>query len=451
MRIAALALLAVWLLACGSGDSGEFGLTQIATPDGRTASIGNFYTDRACGLCHTRQLREASGSMHSVAHTDPLYRAFALLAKEEAGDEVYGWCSGCHSAAGVVSGYLPGMPDSSLPAEVKAGVSCDVCHQISGENWSSGPFDEPGNASFVLSPGHTKFGNIGNIEKHPAHDSQKIAFISTPEYCATCHSVIHPMNGLRVEHTYGEWKKSIYAEKGIRCQDCHMRTPADAVRIAKSLSPITERGFALPYGPERDVHPHWFVGANVDARTLSGSAVHAVMAEARLKSAATISLDVPDAIVAGGTLPVTAIVANVAAGHGLPTALTELREMWIMLEVLDADGGVLFEIGILDDHGEVSKGAVRFGAALADAEGKETFRAWEAVTFLWRRQVPPRGETRDVIEAKIPAGARGPLTLRAKLLYRTAPPHVVREVMKERAFVPRVVEMCRAEAVVAVR
>ena len=65
-------------------------------------------------------------------------------------DEIYGWCSGCHSVAGVVTGYLPAMPDEHLPPEAKAGVTCDTCHQISGTTWENGPWGEPGNASFVI-------------------------------------------------------------------------------------------------------------------------------------------------------------------------------------------------------------------------------------------------------------------------------------------------------------
>jgi len=451
MRLAALLAASICLLACGPGSSKGFGLTRLATADGKTASVDDFQLDRGCGFCHSRQNREASGSMHSVAHTDPLYRAFALLAKEEAGDEVYGWCSGCHSVAGVVTGYLPAMPDRNLPPEAKAGVSCDVCHQISGSTWEQGPYGEPGNASFVISPGRTKYGNIGDIEKQPAHDSKKLDLISTSEFCAGCHSVIHPTNGLFIEHTYGEWKKSVYAEKGIRCQDCHMRHPSDAAVVARDLEARPELGFAIPHGPERVVHDHRLVGANVDAGVLSGSTLHAELAVKRLKTAATIAVEHPAAVEAGTPFTVTTVVRNVGAGHGLPTALTELREMWILLEVLSGSGEVLFESGALDEHGEVTEGAIRFGAALADANGKATYRPWEATRFLWKKQVPPRGESRDPIVVTVPAGTKGKVTIRAKLLYRTAPPHVVKEVMGAKAFIPRVVSMCVAEAELQVK
>ena len=69
--------------------------------------------------------------MHSAAHTDPLYRSFAETARKEAGDKIYAFCSGCHSPAGVASGLIPRKTDADLPAEAKAGVTCDVCHSIS--------------------------------------------------------------------------------------------------------------------------------------------------------------------------------------------------------------------------------------------------------------------------------------------------------------------------------
>ena len=63
--------------------------------------------------------------------------------------------------------------------------------------------------------------------------------------------MIHPNNGLRIETTYEEWKASVYAENDIQCQDCHMRTVEDAVKVAETLKPVVVKGERTTHGAER--------------------------------------------------------------------------------------------------------------------------------------------------------------------------------------------------------
>jgi hypothetical protein len=425
---------------------GAFGLSLIATPDGAVVPIEAFAVVDDCSLCHPRQAEELVGSMHSVSHHDPLYRAFAELAREEAGPEVYALCAGCHSPAGVVSGLIPRTAEEDLPEAATAGVNCDACHQIAHTTGASGPFGEPGNASFVLAPGRAKASIRAEIQSNPAHDVRRVDELERSELCAACHTVIHPTSGLRIEHTYEEWRKSVYAEKGIQCQDCHMRSVEDAVRVAKTLEPVRVVGRTSEMSSaEREIHPHWFVGGNADAEILSGSAPHARMAEERLKSAAALSISAPERARRGEELAFEAAVENVACGHSLPTSLTELRQMWVHVRVLDAGGEVLFESGALDDQGELPRESFRFGAELADAEGKPTIKPWEAASFAWKRTIAPKATERETFRFTAPtAGEKA--TIEARLFYRIAPPHMVRELMGEKAFTPRVVEMAAARA-----
>jgi hypothetical protein len=165
------------------------------------------------------------------------------------------------------------------------------------------------------------------------------------------------------------------------------------------------------------------------------------MAEARLRSAATLEIRAPEAAAPGSELAFEVAVTNVGAGHSIPTSLTELREMWVHVRVLDAGGAVVFERGALDDHGEIPEGTMRFGAALHDADGEYTFKPWEGTGFLWKRQVPARSTEADPFEARLPPDARGPFTIEARLNYRTAPPHVIEAVMGEEAYELGIVEM----------
>ena len=275
-------------------------------------------------------------------------------------------------------------------------------------------------------------------------------FITKSEYCASCHTIIHPLNGLRIEHTYDEWKRSVYAENGIQCQDCHMRSVEDAIQVARTLRPVekTEAPWARR-GEPRPISAHTFVGGNVEADVLVGGSEHSKMAEQRLKSAATLDLEVAAEEGAEGTVALDVLVTNVAAGHNLPTSLTELREMWVHVRVTDAAGRLLHESGELDRAGDIGEGAIRFGAHTLNAQGEVTYKPWEAVGFKWKRLVPPKATTRDRVNVELDDAAAGPLSVEARLLYRIAPPKVVKMVLGKEAFEPRIVEMATARTEIA--
>jgi hypothetical protein len=432
--------------------TGAFGYSLLASETGELLAVDDFAPYEDCADCHERQWEELQGSMHSLSHTDPIYRATAELARAEAGQEIYAYCSGCHSPQGVSTGLIPDTPESELPEIAKVGILCDVCHQVSELTGATGPWGEPGNASFVLSPDpERKFGPPVGDDEASDHVVETREFLTRSEFCASCHTIIHPLNGLRIEHTYAEWKDSIYAEKGIECQDCHMRSVEDAVRVAETLEPVAVIGKSEPGSEDREIAPHSFVGGNANAHLLGGSREHAAMAEARLKSAARLEIEAPEVARAGERLGFEVAVHNVAAGHNLPTSLTELREMWVELEVRSADGAVLFRSGQLETNGDISEGAMRFGALAGDAEGNLTYKPWEVSQFLFKRLIPPKAAERDRFEVALPEGLDGEIRIEATLYYRSAPPKVVAWLLGDEAIALAQVEMARAEVALAVR
>ena len=152
-----------------------------------------------------------------------------------------------------------------------------------------------------------------------------------------------------------------------------------------------------------------------------------------------------------GRLSFEVVVKNVGAGHTLPTSLTEVREMWVDLKVTAPDGTVLHRSGALDEHGEITEGAIRFGAFMEDAAGKLTVKPWEGVRFRSKRLVAPKGEDVEPVAVALPAGTAGEVVVQARLLYRSAAPHGIREVMGDEAFEAEVVEMCATRRTIEVR
>jgi hypothetical protein len=411
---------------------GPFGLSLVASADAEPVDIEAFVTNDTCGFCHERQYEEMHGSMHSVAHRDSLYRATAEMARREAGPEVYALCSGCHTPQGVASGLVPDVPEEELPDVVKDGVLCDTCHQVSALTGEDGPWGEQGNASFVLEPDEDrKFGPPSGDNDAAVHTVETRDFLSSSEFCASCHTIIHPFNGLRLEHTYAEWVASPYAEAGIQCQDCHMRSVPEAIRVARDMQPVEIEGLSDPSGETRPIARHFFVGGNINADKLGGGARHAEMAQERLRSAASLELGVPADVRAGETLDIEVTVRNIAAGHSLPTSLVELRRVWVDLLVLDESGSEIYHSGWKDSAADVGEDVMRFGALGGDATGQPTYKPWEVTHFLWKRVIPAKSAAVDVFRVRVPSDAGGRLTIEARLLYRSAPEFVARAIMGE--------------------
>lgn len=429
---------------------GPFSLSMVSTADGKKTSIGSFEPVSTCAECHPRQWDEMNGAMHSVTHYDSLYRRTAELARKEAGEEVYALCSGCHAPQAVASGLVPGTPEDQLPAIAKAGLVCDTCHQISAMKGHDGPWREPANASFEFSPdSDRKFGPLTGEDSAADHAVVSKAYFQSSEFCANCHTVIHPLNGLRLEHTYEEWRTSVYASANIQCQDCHMRTVEEASLVSQTMKPVPAMGTSTPEGAQRLIGRHLFVGANANAQALGGGATHGAMAQERLKGAATLELKNATFAPSTGLLQLDVVVTNVGAGHNLPTSLTELREIWVDLSVTTAEGRLLFHSGALDPKGDIDSHAMRFGAKGGDAAGRHTYKPWEVSQFLWKRLIPPKAAARDRFSIPVPTDVRGPLKVTAQLNYRSAPPSLMEQLFPEGGPEMKTTEMGRVVAEIA--
>ncbi|MCE9634603.1 MAG: cytochrome c family protein, partial [Planctomycetes bacterium] len=260
----------------------------------------------------------------------------------------------------------------------------------------------------------------------------------------------HPTNGLVIENTFEEWKKGPYAEAGIQCQDCHMRTVAESVTVAETMKPLRVAGRTTQGPDERpDTHAHLFVGANSNVSATGIGASHAAAAEARLKSAATVALTLPPKAAAGSKVSVEVAVTNTAAGHAIPTSITELRQVWIDLRVTDAAGREVYRSGAIDAAGRVDPTAVMYHSVLADEKGEVTLLPWRAVKMLSDKAIPPKATVRERYEIALPSNAAAPFAVTATLRYRSAPQDALDTIFGKGKIVVAAVDMATAAGSVA--
>jgi hypothetical protein len=445
MTASRLPLLLVLLVAAAiGGNDSPFAPGNLATVSGDYADPDSFFPAEDCGECHVDQYAQWKGSMHSRAHHDAIYLAFANLAREEGGDELYRFCSSCHAPGAVVTGEIPGKPGQEHTYLTDEGVTCDVCHSV--KDYRKIHHGGGANASILLDESEARYGPRKDAGENPVHESVYSELHTKSEFCSNCHTLIHPADGLVIENTYQEWKESPYAKAGIHCQDCHMRSAEEAAEVARTMKPVKVPGRTVEGADLReDVHTHYFVGANSNAKVVGASENHGAMARRRLQSAATVALELPEQAPVGGQLEFVVAVTNVGAGHCIPTSITELRQVWLDVSVTDAAGRVLYRSGAVAENGQVDPAAVMYNAVLADKEGKVTYLPWRAHTMIREKLIGPKETKRETYAASVPQDAKGPLTVRAVLRYRSAPQEVLDELFGKGTFPLEIVDMAKCE------
>lgn len=424
----------------------------INTHTGKPVKSTEFTSPDICSGCHVEIYKQWKGSMHSHAYVDPVFHALWKLGSKETKGFTDKLCAGCHTGIGTVSEEIF-MKDGEFQASniAKKGVQCDLCHTIVESTFLKTPTHEPQNASISLEPGDVKRGPYKDAAS-PFHETAYSKLHTTSEFCANCHHVFHPVTNFHIERTYDEWKYSIYAQKGIQCQDCHMVPIEQAIETARTLTKQNNPGRAAVSGPERDqVYTHEFVGGNFTVTKLLGSDKHAEIAKKRLKNAAVLTLNPPDFVERGKLARVSVKVTNIGAGHNLPTSLTEVRQMWIELSVMDVNGTILYHSGKLDEEGNIDPQAKIFNAKSVDIDGKHTYKPWEMNRFEYNYTIPPKGSTTTGYAFLVPKNVKGPLLVKATLRYRSYPQSLANLLLGKDTITLPIVDMAQKEISLTVK
>jgi hypothetical protein len=296
------------------------------------------------------------------------------------------------------------------------------------------------------------------------------AHIRQSELCATCHTLFTTALGAKGEAIgrlpeqvpFQEWQHSRYVNEQS-CQSCHMPPMGPPTPVASVLGQ-----------PREGARQHTFLGGNFFILRMLNKfradlGVTAERHELEAAAAGTLRhlqesaarLSVERAAVENGRLVVDLAVENLS-GHKLPTAYPS-RRVWIRLTARDADGRIVFSSGGLGPTGAIAgndndEDAARFEphyrqivrgdqvqiyeSILADPSGAVTTGLLKAVRYAKDNRLLPRGFDKATAGADIAvhgeaaddadftggsdrvryaveaAGARGPLTIEAELLYQ---------------------------------
>lgn len=426
--------------------------SQLRTGTGEPLKHTDFESPEVCAGCHKNIHTQWKGSMHGVAFIDPIFQALWKLGEKETQGLTNNLCGGCHGAVGVMSNELTFKDgEFQAPDIAKQGVHCDLCHTITASAFADTPTYEPGNASFVSSPGSVKRGPRKD-SKSPYHETAYSELHTSSLFCANCHQVFHPINNFHIERTYDEWKYSVYAQNDIQCQDCHMMPVDKAIEAAKTLKKQKNPGKSTFMGPDRDtIFSHEFVGANFTVPELLGNIEHGKIARKRLQNAAELTIEAPQQAQTGELAKISVTVTNVGAGHNLPTSLTEVRQMWLDVEVLDSNGKTIYQSGKLDKQGTIKDDPRIFNAYAQDNAGQHTYKPWEITQFKYNKTIPPKGSATENFFVLVPDTLKGELIVKVMLRYRSYPQALANLLLGDKAFELPICDMAQKETKILVK
>jgi nitrate/TMAO reductase-like tetraheme cytochrome c subunit len=352
-----------------------------------------------CGSCHERAYLEHQSSGHALAGTGEAFRAEWARSRLESGT-VRQDCLACHSptvlGAHRAASLAPELADElDLP-----GVTCETCH--ASVAWLG---DEPGGGNLVACPGDARSTGRGHSRIEDFHRSS--------ELCAACHQWQNHL-GVTVLDTHREWSTSSVAEQGRQCQDCH----ASPTGFLVAGSP-RHVGGAIAHGELVDgevlresAHSHEYPGSRWPAQ---------------LRAAVELTI-VPLAPPPDDRTRFEVVVANVGAGHCVPTGWTALRLLWLEVDVDGeavaagpADPARAWDVadGTATDPAVVPPGSRLYRSVFEDLEGRPTTRAWDAAALIFDNRLRPDEERRERYESRLPA--REPREIRARLRFLSRP------------------------------
>ncbi len=299
--------LAVLVLTCLT-------VVQAAEPVSGDKALGTqpysrFEKPEACAACHGdiyMQWTQAMMSQSYTHHWDEIEYFDLAVAHAQKVPSLKGpvdGCNGCHAPLAFLAGDVT-PPRPSEGSRANEGVSCDLCHTITGFHSDD---KVPYNFSFISSPGRLKYGSKAGV-KSPHHDTEKLDIFAQAELCANCHNEKNPF-GVWVKSTQIEWLEGPYSKQGVPCQQCHM--PKAWGRNAKMA-------------PEDMTAQHLFNGAH-DPGKVAGAIEIRMHPEER-------------EVERGGTVVLKVQLFNGKAGHKIPTGSVEDRILWLHVTATDAEG-----------------------------------------------------------------------------------------------------------------
>ena len=404
---------------------------------------GAFPNATYCAHCHQEAYHQWRQALHSNAFRTPFYRTSVNLLIHTKGIEFTRHCDSCHNPIGILSGAL--TEDSQVDRKFDGdGVTCMVCHSIQGLKSTSG------NGGYVMGTPAVMTDENGNripgevpyyeIMKYPARHAKAVmqTFYRTPEFCAACHKADLPetLNGykfLPAFSAYDEWQSSKFSKRNpltfytadfTTCQGCHMKRSPNRFQDygAKNGTFASHRWLAgntaVPfyYGFDEQLQK---TEEFLRTGTFLNVDIFALKKENDKRLIAPLG-SVPFSVNPNSVVQAYVLIQNKNIGHSFIPEVRDLYEAWVEFTVQDAEGREIYNSGFLKPDGMLDERAHSFTNRPVNISGHfvDNHQVWTIHSVAYDNTVPAGRSDLVRYEFRIPADAKSPITITAKVNYR---------------------------------
>ncbi len=436
----------------------HFGEGNISTP-GNAKVVGDdfiqpgaFPTAKYCSKCHQEAYSQWRQALHSNSFRTPFYRTSVNILARTKGIEFTRHCDSCHNPIGVLSGALTqdSQVDRSFDEE---GLTCTTCHSVTQLQPTAG------NGGFVMGVPAVTSDENGNripgqvpyemIFDHPERHAKTVMkdFLRTPEFCSACHkaNLPTPLNDykfIRAFTVFDEWQNSKFSKRNpltfytadlTTCQNCHMKRSAPALfEVGQKNGTFashrwTAGNTAVPfyYGFDEQLKKTTeFLQSgtylNVDLFAIKKVDPWAVENTAYSDGLIAPLGSVPFQLKTNDTVEAMVVVQNKNIGHSLIPEVRDLYEAWVEFEVKDSDGAEIYHSGFLQADGSLDPRAHSFTNRPVNTDGQfvDNHKVWTIHSVAYDSTVPAGRSVLVRYQFRIPASAKGPLSVTARVNYR---------------------------------
>jgi Flp pilus assembly protein TadD len=428
--------------------------SNATTADGKFLQPGAFPTAQYCAHCHEESYHEWRESLHSNSFREPFYRKNVDILIQEKGIEYSRHCEGCHNPIALLSGAV--TQNSHIARKFDSdGITCMVCHSIQKlqPEYGLGSYVMGTPAVMVDAQGNPIPGEVPyeQIMAHPERHSAAVMkdFYRSPEYCGSCHKANLPKSvtnykWLRAIGLYDEWQATsvarqsplpFYIKNYQSCQDCHMaRTEAKLTDYAINSGDVSSGG-----ARDGKIFSHRFLGGNTTTPFYYGFDEQVLKTAEFLKNG-TLNVDlfalhkrdapaadliaplgaVSYSVAPGDVLQAYVVIQNKGAAHSLIPEQRDFFEAWVEFVVKDSAGREIYHSGFLKPDLTLDERAHSFTNRLVDDKGKylANHEIWDRRAVAYDATIQHGRSTLVRYEFKVPAEAKGEITVTARVNYR---------------------------------
>ncbi|MBL9140112.1 MAG: hypothetical protein JNK85_29850 [Verrucomicrobiales bacterium] len=416
------------------GTNRPFAPSLARTDTGGAFDARSLAGSKSCGTagCHDQILEEWLPSAHRYAAMDTVFLGIQDVMAKQNGPESTRYCGGCHDPISLFSGTKNIFVENLTGLHgYQEGVSCLACHAIRET-------DIKGNANYTVTQPREylwqwQTNGVGRvlrdflIRSYPEEHGRlaKRAF-KKPEYCAACHkqfidAEVNRVGWVQLQNQYDNWAASHWNHKGdarktVECRECHMplvesRDPAAGDPLDYNRSPGDRRHRSHRFIAANTLIPYalrdQLEGADEQLRLTDqwlrgGLPIPEIEHKWARGPIVTITLEAPETIAPGGTLPLRVVMASNKVGHDFPTGPLDIIQSWLEITVTDDHDRVTWTSGRRDQRNFLEPGTFLFKAEPVDQHGNliDRHNLWEMVGVRFRRALFPGYS--DAVQFAIP-------------------------------------------------